>query len=399
MGVSRYVAAFIKMLQLLLGGALGVAIAQWVVSASKPLYMGSALLAVLWLGAALVGALLIHEGGHWLGSRYAGLQCLAVAVLWLHLERPGAHWQLRLKKRRPGSLGHVTAIPRTFERLRQRMALFMAAGPAASLVAGLPRWAVGWVLRQPYRGGLWPGSTGGYLGAELLFLVGAGSVFAGLLNLLPFATAQGTLSDGERLRRLRRPGPAADQEVNRWQLATLAYQGLRPRDWPIELLTQLLTAQEASAQLCQAHLYAYAHHLDHADIGAARHHLKEAYAGCPASNPAQRRHLTCELAYLDVVHNNLPARAAQWYREAEQLLPFKQNEARFIQALVACDTGDWAAARQHLQVCELEMQKVTQAGLRAQALDRLQELHTLVQQRSKTVEEEASQRPATHANR
>jgi hypothetical protein len=384
---ARFLAGFIKVLQLLMGGALGVGIACWAISASRPPYLGSMVLALLWLGLAFVLTIAIHEGGHWVGSRYAGLQCLTVAVLWLYLERPARRWQLRLKKSRPGSLGHVTAIPRGFERLRQRMALFIAAGPAASLLVGLLALALGWVLRQPYQGGLAPGRTAGYLGAELLFLVGAGSVFIGVLNLLPFTMAQGNLSDGERLRRLRRPGPAADQEVNRWHLATLAHQGLRPRDWPSELLARLLTTPGAPAQLCEAHIYNYAHHLDRADMAAARHYLHAAYAGSAASSPAVRRSLACELAYLAVVHDNQPAQAAQRYQEAQQLLPFKDNEACFIQALVACDAGDWAAARRLLPVCELEARKVTSAGMRAQGLDRIQELHALVRQRSKPVAE------------
>ena len=361
---------------------MGVGVAQWAISASKPQHLNSMLLAVLWLWVAFILTILIHEGGHWLGSRYANLQCLAVAVLWLHLERPGLRWQLRLKKQRSGTLGQVIAIPDKFEQLRQRMALFIAAGPAASLLVGVLLLALGWVLRKPYQAELVPGSFGHYLGAELLFLVGVGSISIGLLNLLPFTTPQGNMSDGERLRRLRRPGPAADQEVNRWQLASLVHQGLRPRDWPTELLTALLAAQGAAPQLCEAHLHAYAHHLDCANISEARYHLNQAYAGCQSSKPAMRRHLTCELAYMDVVHNNRPAQAAQRYQEAEQILPFQQNQACFIQALVACDTGNWVAASQHLHMCELETQKVLQVGLRAQGLDRIRELQVLIRQRS-----------------
>lgn len=384
-GNSRFLAGFSKALQLVMSVALGLGIANWAMGASKPRYLGSALVALLWLWLALVVAVAIHEGGHWAGSRRANLQCLTVAVLWLYFESSGQRWQLRLKKRRLGSLGHVIAVPRSFERLRQRMALFTAAGPAASLLVGLPALALGLLLRQAYQRGIPPGGTASYLWVELLFLVGAGSVFIGLLNLLPVTTAQGNVTDGERLRRLRRPGPVADQEINRWQLTALAYQGLRPRDWPSELMTRLLTTPGTSSQVCEAQLYAYAHQLDRADIAAARHHLHAAYAGCQASSLTLRRHLTCELAYLAVVHDNQPGQATQRYQEAQQLLAFKQNEACFIQALVACEAGDWTAARQHLQVCELEARKVVADGLRAQGLDRIKELQLLIQQRSELV--------------
>jgi membrane-associated protease RseP (regulator of RpoE activity) len=195
-------------LQLLLGGALGIALSQWLTTAAKHLpYQTGILLPLLLVGIVFWLTVLVHESGHWIGGRLTGMRCFAVAVLWLHLERQESRWQLRLRKRRPGSLGHVISLPLGFEQLRRRIALFIAAGPVASLAAGSLALATGWVLRQPYRTGVLPGHIAGYVTAELLFLFGVGSVSTGLLNALPFTTRHGNVSDGERLRRLRRPGP------------------------------------------------------------------------------------------------------------------------------------------------------------------------------------------------
>lgn len=368
-------------LQLLVGGALGIGLSQWLTTAAKQLpYQTGILLPLLLVGVVFWLTVLVHEGGHWLGGRLTGMQCFAVAVLWVHLERREARWRLHLRKRRPGSVGHVISLPLGFEQLRRRIALFVAAGPAASLVAGGLALAAGWVLRQPYRTGVVPSHVAGYVVAELLFLFGVGSLLTGVLNALPFTTRHGNASDGERLRRLRRPGPEAELELGRFQLASYIHQGMRPRDWPATLMTQLLAAPQQPAQLCHSHFYAYAYHLDRADIGTARQHWQAAYDTHQAASPALGRALCCEAAYLAVLHDNQPELAAQWQQAAEQLLPFKNQEACFLQALVACSAHDWPVARQHLLVCERETLKVAYAGLREQGLARIQEVHALINQ-------------------
>jgi hypothetical protein len=333
------------------------------------------------LVAVAVGlSVLVHEAGHWLGGQLTGMRCFAVAVLWAHLERQESRWRLQFRKWRPGTLGHVISLPLGFERLRRRIALFIAAGPAASLAAGGLALAAGWVLRQPYRTGVPPGHTAGYIMAELLFVFGVGSLLIGVANALPFTTRHGNASDGERLRRLRRPGPEAELELGRFQLTSYIYQGMRPRDWPELLVNQLLAAPAQSAQRCYGHLCAYTFYLDHADIEAARHHWHAAYDEREGASRPIIRSLYCEAVYLSVLHDDQPEQAAQWQQAAEQILPFKAQEACFVQALVACSVHDWPAARQQLLVCEREVSKVTQAGLRQQGLDRIQEVYAFIKQ-------------------
>lgn len=74
-------------------------------------------LLLVWLG--LAASLLVHEGGHWLGSQLAGFRCFAVVVWWLHLERGSAGWRVRLGCRPVGRGGYVRALPVSFARLRQ----------------------------------------------------------------------------------------------------------------------------------------------------------------------------------------------------------------------------------------------------------------------------------------
>lgn len=378
---AQLASPLVVVLQLLLGGALGIALTDWLTTAAKQLpYHNSTLLPLLLVGIVFWLTVLVHEGGHWVGGHLTGMRCFAVGVLWMHLERREARWRLHLRKRRPGTMGYVISLPLGFEQLRQRIALFIAAGPIASLAAGSLALAAGWVLRQPYRAGVPPGHVAGYVIAELLFLFGVGSLLTGVLNALPFTTRHGNASDGERLRRLRRPGPQAELELGRFQLASYVHQGVRPRDWPATLVTQLLAGPQQPAQLCHSHLCAYAHALDRADMEAARLHWQAAYDTHQGASPAVGRSLYCEAVYLAVLHDNQPELAAQWQQGAEQLLPFKGHEACFTQALVACSEGDWATARQQLVVCERETLKVTCAGLREQGLDRIREVHAFIKQ-------------------
>ncbi|MGI4740919.1 MAG: M50 family metallopeptidase [Janthinobacterium lividum] len=371
---TRFTKALAWVFQIGLGALLGVGIGKWLVASPVPLPL-------VLLALVLFLTIAVHEAGHWLGSRYAGMRCYKISVLWLSLERRATGWHFRLGKNRLGALGYVIALPLGFDKLNRQMAFFIAGGPAASLLVGLPALGLGW----------WGRSSGA---ASFVFegfwLFGIGSLLTGVLNLLPFTTRFGNVSDGERLRRLYRGGPAAEQHEAQLRLSAASYQGVRPRQWDAALLDKLLEAPAQSMQACLAHLFAYAHYLDAAALPTARQHLTCALKAGQAVSPLLRQHLYCEAAYLELVHGenseaDSAQNVAQWLAAAEKIKPFTKRDNHFTKAVASCSAGQWAEARQWLQVCTQETAKLCDLGGLQQGLDRIQELHTLIEQRATAV--------------
>ncbi len=376
---TRFTQLLTRALQLGFGVLLGVGIGKWLVATPVPLPL-------LLLALILFLTIAVHEAGHWLGSYYAGMRCYTVAVLWMYLERRATGWHFRLGKKRLGTLGYAIALPMSFDALPRQLAFFIAGGPAASLLAGLLALGLGWWGRTTTAaeaGGL-------YSFFEGLWLFGIGSLLTGILNLIPFTTRYGNVSDGERLRRLYRGGPEADLYEAQLRLSAASYQGLRPRHWDATLLAKLLEAPAQSAQACTAHLFAYAHHLDADALPTARHHLTCALEARQAVGPLLRQHLYCEAAYMELVHGENPAAdnspsVAQWLAAAEKIKPFTKRENHFAQAMATCSAGQWAEARHWLQVCTQATAKLCDTGSQQQGFDRIQALHTLIAQRTTAV--------------
>lgn len=352
---------------------------------------GYRLLPLLLPGLAFFGVVAVHEAGHWLGSRRAGLHCFAVRVGWLHLERRGAGWRWRVGARVPGTWGLVWAVPLHFRALRRRQRLFVAAGPAASLLVGAAALGLGWGLRTwvaPSPAfGAW-----GFAAAEFLVLAGGWSVLLGLLNLLPFNSAGGYASDGAHLYLLSRPNPEAMQQRALLRLTTASHLGQRPRHWDAAVLARLLTTSSQSATYCTAHLFAYAHYLDAANLPAARQHLRTAVEARQLAGPLMRRHLYCEAAYMALVHDRQPEHVPLWLEAAARVKPLAGRADAFARAVEACSAERWDQARRLLQRAAQEAEKTLDLGGQAQERDRIRELAQLIEQGSQPRPEAA---PAT----
>lgn len=380
---TRMLRVFILGIQLALGCWLGWAGATWASHATRKLDYVGVPFGSLWLPLLLVAltlflGVLVHEGGHWLGSRYGQLQCFAVSVLWLHLERQGVRWHFRAGKRRAGALGYVSAMPFEFHDLRRRMAVFIAGGPAASLVVGGLALLLGWALR-PHVALEAGASVGAYAVGEGFWVLGVFSIWVGVSNLLPFSTKRGNVSDGAQLLRLRQTGPEADRQYVLLRLFSASYQGVRPRCWDAALVAQLLEAPEESAHYCGANLYAYIHYLDAADIATARERLTLAFQARQATTPLVRRQIYVEGAYMDLLHNGKPHDVPDWIAAAARIRPFTQEEGCFVRALRACSCGEWEQARQALQLTLQQLDKTNDQGGRQLADDRIQALFALIE--------------------
>jgi hypothetical protein len=306
-------------LQLAISGWAGIWLGNWLVDTQL-----LPALAVLLLAFVFLIAIVVHEAGHWLGSYFARLRCYAISILWLHLERQGSRWRLSLGKRRPGVNGYVKAMPVKDGNLTRQMAIFVAAGPAISLLAGLLALGAGRQLSAvTYT------TQVSLFFSEGLWLFGWWSLLIGLKNLVPFTTAAGTGSDGKMLYQLYRGGPAIVQQHATLRLNAASYQGVRPRDWDASLLAVLLDVPAQSVLACSAHTYAYMHHLDTANLATARHHLAVALEGRGVASPQLQQILCCEAAYLALIHDRDFATTTEWLAAAEKARPLSKEQRHF----------------------------------------------------------------------
>lgn len=213
---------------------------------------------------ALQVTVLAHEAGHLMMARLAGFQpkrlaALAVRVVWVdgkaRLERPGGL----------AVVGRLTVEPIGSAHLDRRLAVLAAGGPVANLLLGAALavpvfWlAPGWI-------------------AFVLLCCSCLSLIGGLLNLAPYRSGAGRLTDGAKVLRLWQSDPAVRREMAVEAIGALVTGDVRPRAVPQELLNQALAPHDATAEQARAEAIAAMCALDQGEVGAATQHLNRALA-------------------------------------------------------------------------------------------------------------------------
>jgi hypothetical protein len=171
-------------------------------------------------------AVAVHELGHAIAGHLLGFNVLSMSVGPLIIDRRG----LRLASTTSLLGGRAVAGLERWEGdsiFRRQYAWFVAAGPGASLLAGIAGCATALLLvrhadapwSQHLMATLW-------LGALI-------SIAVGFFALVPMRSSIGLTSDGEKLRRLRQ---SPRQAIVALQMAAFTQ---RPRDWDAALLTRV----------------------------------------------------------------------------------------------------------------------------------------------------------------
>ncbi|NNE70514.1 MAG: hypothetical protein HKN29_09165, partial [Rhodothermales bacterium] len=187
---------------------------------------------VLWLIIAL------HEAGHVLSGLAGGFQFekMAAGLLLVEsgTEEVGARRGLRLRINRHLSTmaGYSVCLPVELEpsALRRGMLFHVAGGPASSLAVGIG----GILLASAWEAG--DGWSSAF--RALLLLLASGSMLVGIATLIPLGSA-GLPSDGARLLGLMSGRGSALRETAVLAISGLAMRGVRPRDWPDQLVAHL----------------------------------------------------------------------------------------------------------------------------------------------------------------
>ncbi len=235
-----------------------------------------------WEGAILLGGLLvvllavvgIHELGHLMAGRLAGMRPALLVVGPVRLQRGGARWHLAFNRNLGLWGGLAACAPRSTGDLRRQNLVMAAGGPAASLLLG------GLLL------GLWwavPDGTAQGMG-DLLRVPGAavagwwvagglGSLAIAAVTLVPGGTG-GFETDGRRILSLLRDGEGTRAQVALLGLSGTSMAGRRPRDWSPERMADALALPPETPMGVAALQMAHHHHLDAGRVGEARTHLE-----------------------------------------------------------------------------------------------------------------------------
>jgi hypothetical protein len=337
-------------------------------------------------GFALAGllmvwvAILLHEAGHLLGARSVRLRpvLLMAGPLWIHFEdrrRP----QIRLNRTASTWGGLTMVLPQVQQGKNGQhasswqtgaMALMVAGGPLVSLATGVAAMA----------GAVALGSGMAALTLASLSLI---SALIGVGTLMPVSGA-GYHSDGVTLWQLFRGDPEVGHRMTLACVASSAYCGTRPRDWPIDVLHAVAAhtrsdMTRASALLLRAQALDDAHP---AAIDDPAHPALLAYAECAealhngglAACPAVFRSAVELAVGLFLAQRLACASAAAAWIQAGQGGVVPAHDRLHAQAALAWAQGDLMRAREGAVKAASMLRSAASNGVEQMTLDRLREL-------------------------
>lgn len=226
-----------------IGSALGVAIGVFL-NRTQPFAVSRADFPIQIVAACFI-SIALHEAGHATAAVMAGFRLVIVAVWPLQFRRHGTGWSLgRMEKLRVG--GFVLPVPRGSHDLRRRWFEIIAAGPAVSLIAGGLAATLYWRF-----GASWPGAASAQLECLAFW-----NLLFGLVGLLPIRSPY-AVTDGARIRMLCQNGAEAERFLNLTSLLGASTSGVRPKEWPRELVEMLDIPQDRSRDALASQMMRY----------------------------------------------------------------------------------------------------------------------------------------------
>jgi membrane-associated protease RseP (regulator of RpoE activity) len=364
-----------SLLQGLVGGVLGGGLTFLVFQTIRlprfDLEKAEGLLLLALLVPMFLIVVAVHEAGHLLAGAAQRFRPALFIVGPLKLERRGRVWSAGINRSVSMFGGMAVGIPEGAARIRQRMLVLIAGGPAASLVAG----AAGLLVlldqypAQPARVTLSGSDATLYL-AILMFTVM--SLAIGGIALLPTRTG-GYDSDGAQLLKFRRSTPEVEAEVAAITLSTSSLGGTRPREWDAGLLERALALPPQNARGVLVRLLAHLHALDTGDVDSARAYLQEALANSEHTTRLGRPSLLVHAAQFAALTDRDPAPARQYLHEAGDGTFAGVHSLKFAEAAVLHVEGA-AGVEERLAEAEAAAADALDRGGVLLLLDRIAEL-------------------------
>jgi hypothetical protein len=213
--------------------------------------------------AALVLAVVIHEGGHLLAGWFIGFEFSSVQIGPFSLNIEYGLLKVRMRKQMPAA-GYAGMQIAGVRRLRHRLLIFIAGGPVANLLSFLGCALFFVFLQRPFNGRL----------ASAAFQFGAISLVLGLTNFLPFTTASGMSTDGKLILIILRGGVEARRWLCAFASGSQLLKGVRPRNLNRNWLKMACSTRSETIYDFSGNWLSYMAANDRKDVPVAAFHLE-----------------------------------------------------------------------------------------------------------------------------
>jgi hypothetical protein len=290
---------------------------------------------------ALYVARAVHELGHLIAAKLAGMNAGGISVGGLVLMKSGSNWVFHFDRRLLGGFFKPLTSPAGYR--SSQYTLMVAGGPLASL--GLT--AICGAITATHGGGVW-----NWIGC--LFW---SSLFTTIISVLPGSSTLNR-SDGARLwMLLRHP-----ERTVLW-MAVLAIQteeatGVRPRDWDPRMFELLLSIDPSTPEYPYCQLMAFYRRFDEGLGAAALEHLEQALANSARAGKALRHAVFLEAASTSANIRKQASQARTWCTRACKLR--KPDSLHVIEAGIAMCEERYEQAAMHWETARI---RVTRRGL------------------------------------
>jgi Zn-dependent protease len=276
-----------------------------------------------------------HELGHLIAGWLMGFELNLFHISPISLQRKPTGWKLVFNTK-VQAVGYISMIPRSYERIHQRLRNFILGGPLGNLALNV---ICGIVLSQPLAP-VW----------QRFFTLTAGlSLLLGLLNLIPFEDKH-LQSDGARLKMIRHQPQQAERWIAAISLSSAMVRGVRPRDWDAAAVERALACPDRSQDHILALLMAYMWAEDHDNYDQSQAYIEHLLTTYPYASPHHQAVILAQGAFFySYRRHNLNLARDCWNR----LKPLGQHIPHqtlvYIRTTLLAAEGRLGEARERLQ--------------------------------------------------
>jgi hypothetical protein len=279
-----------------------------------------------WLLAAYYLVMLLHEVGHLCALPFAGFEFREIAVGPFLLSQRASGLRPRFVPGRILMGGHVLASPQSHHGLRRRFEIMLSGGPIATAAVFV---GLAFLPLTPFTWSMWLWNA----------VVAASS-------WVPFYL-RGSATDAKAILLLARPGKEGDWLASILYVMAVDRQGVSPRDWPAEVVAQLVS-DGASPPAAVVRYLAMVAALDSGQRERAAAALEDVLAASHKLRPDLRLVCFSEAAFYQGVTARNAELARAWLKEARAVKGTASEKGwdHGLLAAVALAEGREAEARE-----------------------------------------------------
>jgi hypothetical protein len=292
--------------------------------------------------------------GHAVAAGFAGFRILSFGVWPFSAHRQANSWRLAVG--RSGLAGFVSAYPVGTGDLRRRFMITVSGGLVGSSLTAILCLAVsGWRIQD-----------------SIVGMTGFWSLLTAVLGLLPLR-ARHAVSDGTRLRMLRRGGPEGDRVAAVHSIIAGTMSGIRPRDWDTGLLAMAVTPDDRSPDAISGHSLRYNWLMDSGRIDDAEQELIWLLT---QTQPAPlRASWELQAAWITAFHREDGTAASKWLAAAKKRTRHRPVYAESMaKAALAALERRWMDAHRFMDKALHECDRLADRGSAQAIRDALQAL-------------------------